>query len=149
MLKICWKVSPKKTFVVSYEAADWRLLLIKIKKIWPFFHGWGSRLPCHKEETVYFLPLSSHEFWVLIWSTSERWKAKCALEPRYPVEKHAQSYKSRHFTNLKQLFRIHINENSEISQIPSRFKLWTFYLRNVFLAEVGNVLSYGEVSYPI
>ena len=52
-------------------------------------------------------------------------------------------------TNLKQLFRIHINENSEISQIPSRFKLWTFYIRNVFLAEVGDVLSYGEVSYPI
>ena len=52
-------------------------------------------------------------------------------------------------TNLKQLFRIHINENSEISQIPSRFKLWRFYIRNVFLAEVGDVLSYGEVSYPI
>ena len=38
------------------------------------FYGWGSsalRLQSHYEEAVYFLPLSSQKFLVLIWSTSE------------------------------------------------------------------------------
>ena len=49
-----------------------------------FFHGWAStasRLQNHYEETVYFLPLSPQKFLVLVWSTSEEWKAKSTLEP--------------------------------------------------------------------
>ena len=48
------------------------------------FYGWGStvsRLQSHYEETVYFLPLSSQKFLVLILSTSEGWKAELTLEP--------------------------------------------------------------------
>ena len=41
----------------------------------------GSKLPPHFEEAVYFLPLSSLKFLVLILSTSERWKAESTLEP--------------------------------------------------------------------
>ena len=33
------------------------------------------------EEAVYFLPLSSQKFLVLIWSISERWKVESNLEP--------------------------------------------------------------------
>ena len=33
------------------------------------------------EEAVYFLPFSSHNFLVLILSTSEGWKAESTLEP--------------------------------------------------------------------
>ena len=46
------------------------------------FDGWGSidsGLEPLKEE-VYFLPLSSQKFLVLILSTLERWKAKSSLE---------------------------------------------------------------------
>ena len=35
----------------------------------------------HFEEAVYFLPLSSQKFTVLILSTSEEWKAESTLEP--------------------------------------------------------------------
>ena len=48
------------------------------------FYGWGStasRLQSHYEETVYFLALNPQKFLVLIWSTSERWKAELTLEP--------------------------------------------------------------------
>ena len=48
------------------------------------FYGWGStvsRLHRHYEEAVYFLPLSSQNFLVLIWSTLEGWKAESTLEP--------------------------------------------------------------------
>ena len=48
------------------------------------FYGWAStasRLQSHYDEAVYFLPLSSHKFLVvLIWSTSEIWKAESTLE---------------------------------------------------------------------
>ena len=48
------------------------------------FYGWGStisRLESHLEEAVYFLPLLSQKFLVLILSTSEGWKAELTLEP--------------------------------------------------------------------
>ena len=48
----------------------------------------GVQLPqdlSHFEEVVYFLPISSQEFLVLILSTSEGWKAESTLEP--PTEK--------------------------------------------------------------
>ena len=35
----------------------------------------------HFEEAVYFLPLSSRKFLVLILSTSEGWKAESTLQP--------------------------------------------------------------------
>ena len=35
----------------------------------------------HFEEAVYFLPLSSQKFLVLILLTKERWKADSTLEP--------------------------------------------------------------------
>ena len=44
----------------------------------------GVQLPQgygHFEEAVYFLPLSSQKFLVLILSTSEGWKAELTLEP--------------------------------------------------------------------
>ena len=47
------------------------------------FNGWGStasRLQSHYDEAVCFLPLSSQKFLVLIWSTSEIWKAESTLE---------------------------------------------------------------------
>ena len=43
----------------------------------PFFYGWdltASRLQSHYEEVVYFLPLISQKFLVLISLTSEGWK---------------------------------------------------------------------------
>ena len=48
------------------------------------FYEWGStasRLQSSYEEAVYFLPLSSQIFLVLIWSTWERWKTESTLEP--------------------------------------------------------------------
>ena len=44
----------------------------------------GIQLPQgqnHFEEAVYFLPVSSQKFQVLILSTSEGWKAESTLEP--------------------------------------------------------------------
>ena len=44
----------------------------------------GVQLPqgySHFQEAVYFLPLSSQKFLVLILSTSEGWKAESTLEP--------------------------------------------------------------------
>ena len=44
----------------------------------------GVQLPpgySHFEEAVYFAPLSSQKFLVLILSTSEGWKAESTLEP--------------------------------------------------------------------
>ena len=59
----------------------------QFKKITIFmapFYQWGltaSKLQSHYEEAVYFLPQSSQKFLVLIWSTSEGWKAELTLEP--------------------------------------------------------------------
>ena len=44
----------------------------------------GVQLPqglSHSEEAVYFLPLSSQKFLVLILSTSQGWKAESTLKP--------------------------------------------------------------------
>ena len=49
----------------------------------PFFMD-GVQLPqgySHFEEEVYFLPFSSQKYLVLIFSTSEGWKAESTLEP--------------------------------------------------------------------
>ena len=53
------------------------------------FSGLGlipPRLQNHYEEAVYFLQLSSQKFPVLIWSTSEGWKAESTLEPHSGFE---------------------------------------------------------------
>ena len=46
------------------------------------FYVWGSTAPRLEplRESVYFLPLSSPKFLVLILSTSEGWKAESTLE---------------------------------------------------------------------
>ena len=57
--------------------------LKNVKTMAPFY-GWGSttsRLQSHYEESVYFLPFRSQKFLILIWSTSEGWKAESTLEP--------------------------------------------------------------------
>ena len=54
------------------------------KSFMALFCGCGSipsRLQRHYEEAVYFLPLRSQEFLVLIWSISEGWKAESTLQP--------------------------------------------------------------------
>ena len=48
------------------------------------FYGWDSatsRLQSYYEEKVCFLPPSPQIFLVLIWSTSEGWKAELTLDP--------------------------------------------------------------------
>ena len=48
------------------------------------FYGWNStfsRPQRHYEEAVYFLPVGSQKFLLLIWSTWEGWKAELTLEP--------------------------------------------------------------------
>ena len=60
----CWKPWRKNKFMTT-------------------FYGWdsaASRLQCHYEEGVHFLPLSSQKFLVLIWSSSDGWKAESTLE---------------------------------------------------------------------
>ena len=61
------------------------ILILKLKKtfIVPYY-GWGltvSRLQGQNKKTVYFLPLTSPEFVVLILLTSEEWKTESTLEP--------------------------------------------------------------------
>ena len=60
---------------------DWDL---NKKKLYGPFFIYGIQLPqgqSHFKEAVYFLPLSSHKFLVLILSTSEGSKAESNLEP--------------------------------------------------------------------
>ena len=48
------------------------------------FYGWcstASRLQSHYKEAVYFIPLSSEEFLVLLWLTLRGWKTESTLEP--------------------------------------------------------------------
>ena len=60
------------------------------------FHEWGStasKLHCHYEEIVYFLPLSLQKFLVLIRSISKGWKDEMTLKPSSGFETvHQPSY---------------------------------------------------------
>ena len=70
------------------------------------FYGWGStvsKLQSHYEETVYFLPLSSQNILVLIWSTLEGWKAEPTLEPTSGFEPGTPD--TRDFPKLSKLLR--------------------------------------------
>ena len=63
------------------------------KTLWPLFMD-RVQLPqgySHFEEAVYFLPLSSQKFLVLILSTSEGWKAESTVEPEIIVSPPRQS----------------------------------------------------------
>ena len=72
---------PECSYLIS-EMQQWFFFLLRWwKKNLAPFYGWGSIVSSHYEETVYFLPLSSQKFLVLIWSTSEGWKAESTLEP--------------------------------------------------------------------
>ena len=57
----------------------------------------------HHEEAVYFLPLSSPKFQVLIWLTSERWKVE--LEPPTGFEHGPLDWESRPLNTIS-LFQI-------------------------------------------
>ena len=69
------------------QSKSFHILFPNKKTLWPLFmdvYGWGStvsRLQCHYEETVYSVLVSPQEFLVLIWSTSEGWKAESMMEP--------------------------------------------------------------------
>ena len=73
-------ISPKKIFSFSRYS---NFCIFK-KNFMASFYGWGSiasRLQSHYGEVVYFLPLSSQKFLVLIWSILEGQKAESTLEP--------------------------------------------------------------------
>ena len=72
------------TFTGSLWLTLSKSIAMEIKNFMALFYGWGWtvwRLQSHSRGTVYFLPLSSQELPVLIWSTSRRCKAELALEP--------------------------------------------------------------------
>ena len=75
------------------------------------FYGWGSaalRLQSHFEGAVYFLPLSSQKFLVLILSTSERWKAGSTLESPSGFEQGASELAIQ---QIKLLLLLNVNTN--------------------------------------
>ena len=61
----------------------WKLQKKKKKTLWSLFMDGVQQAQgySHFEEAVYFLPLSSQKFLVLILSTWEGWKAESILEP--------------------------------------------------------------------
>ena len=68
----------------------------------PFYDG--VQLPqglSHFKETVYFLPLSSQIFLVLILSTSEGWKAESTLEPPTGFEYGTPGLGIQHLNHLR------------------------------------------------
>ena len=69
------------------------------KKLYGPFLWVGVQLPqdySHFKEAVYFLPLSSQEFLVLILSTSEGWKAELILEPPSSFEHETPGFRPLH-----------------------------------------------------
>ena len=63
----------------------------------------GVQLPqgySHFDEAVYFLPLSSQKFLVLILSTSEEWKAESTLEPPSGFEHATPGLGIQHLNHL-------------------------------------------------
>ena len=62
----------------------------------------GVQLPqgkSHFEEAVYFLPISSQIFLVLILSTSEGWKAESTLEPLTGFEHRTPGLEIQHLNH--------------------------------------------------
>ena len=62
----------------------------------------------HFEEGVYFLPLSSQKFLVLILSTSEGWKAESILEPPSGFEHGTLDWESSALTTSNKLVIKHL-----------------------------------------
>ena len=63
----------------------------------------GVQLPqgySHFQEAVYFLPLSSEKFLVLILLTSEGWKAESTLEPPSGFEHGTPGLRIQHLNHL-------------------------------------------------
>ena len=65
------------------------------------FYGWGSTASrlSHFEEAVYFLPLSSQKFLVLILLTSEGWKTELTLEPLNGFERRTSGLGIQHLNH--------------------------------------------------
>ena len=65
------------------------------------FSGWdstASRLQSHYKEAVYFLPISSRIFLVLIWPKLEGWKVEWTLKPTSDFERDTPELKSSAYT---------------------------------------------------
>ena len=85
------------------------------KTLWPLFID-GVQLPqgySHFEEAVYFLPLSSQKFLVLILSTPEGWKAESTLEPPVvlsmePLDWESRALTTRSFLHLNFFFKMKV-----------------------------------------
>ena len=76
-----WNSLPLECFPLTYDLSGFKSKKT-FKTFWPLFMD-GVQLPqgySHFEEAVYFLPLSSQKFLVLILSTSEGWEAESTLE---------------------------------------------------------------------
>ena len=76
------------------------------------FYRWGSTVSglSHFEVAVYFLPLSSQKFLVLVLLTSEGWKAELILEPLSCFEQGIQQL--NHYTILIKKIRKHHKGNN-------------------------------------
>ena len=86
------------------------------------FYGWGStisRLHSYYEETVYFSSLSPQEFLVLIWSTSEEWKAESGT-PRLGI----QCFNQDAIVPKSWLSRFLQNINSDAKYCDNEEKAW-------------------------
>ena len=68
------------------ESSSMILFLLTVQRSFPSKHSsdltlLNSPILFLYEETAYFLPLNSQKFLVLLWSTSEGWKAESILKP--------------------------------------------------------------------
>ena len=70
---VAYQLTSEKCFFVCPILSPRLFFFFKKQTLWSLLtNGWGStasRLQSHYEETLYFLPLSSQKFLVLIWST--------------------------------------------------------------------------------
>ena len=98
---------------VTVKISYWvDVFFLKKKTLWPLFMD-ADQLPqsySHFEEAVYFLPLSSQKFLVLILSISEGWKAESTLDPKVlntgPLDWESSTlttWSLLHFTTLSSL----------------------------------------------